>query len=102
MPPHLLDNLAQSEDPALAEKARRTLERDALERTHRRLTTVIGAPSLAPPKGAAADKPHRTIHDAKHKQACPARRSAARATSPARTPPSTARTPASARPSTCS
>ncbi|GAB2955500.1 M4 family metallopeptidase [Streptomyces pseudoechinosporeus] len=73
VPPHVLDTLAQSEDPALAGPARRTLERDALERTHRRLTTVIGAPTLAPPE-ALADQPNRTIHDAKHKQDLPGKK----------------------------
>lgn len=100
VPPHVLDTLAQHEDPALAGPARRTLERDAFERTHRRLTTVIGAPTVAPPQGAPADKPQRTIYDARHQQDLPARRSAARPTSPARTPRSTAPTPDSAPPST--
>jgi Zn-dependent metalloprotease len=74
VPPHVLDRLAQHEDPALAGPARRTLERDALERTHRRLTTVIGAPSVAAPADAAGDKPHRTIHDARHHQDLPGRK----------------------------
>jgi Zn-dependent metalloprotease len=73
VPPHVLDTLARSEDPALAGPARRTLERDALERTHRRLTTVIGAPALAPPE-ALADQPNRTIHDARHKQDLPGKK----------------------------
>lgn len=73
VPPHVLDTLARSEDPALAGPARRTLERDALERTHRRLTTVIGAPALAPPE-ALADQPTRTIYDAKHKQDLPGKK----------------------------
>ncbi|MFI1568663.1 M4 family metallopeptidase [Streptomyces sp. NPDC020490] len=66
VPPHVLDRLARHEDPALARPARRTLERDAYERTHRRLTTVIGAPAVAPPAEAAPDTPHRTIYDARH------------------------------------
>ncbi|MFC4471301.1 M4 family metallopeptidase [Streptomyces xiangluensis] len=73
VPPHVLDTLAQSEDPALAGPARRTLERDALERTHRRLTTVLGAPAVAAPKGAAG-RPDRTIYDAKHKQDLPGKK----------------------------
>lgn len=73
VPPHVLDTLARSDDPALAGSARRTLERDALERTHRRLTTVIGAPTLAPPE-ALADQPNRTIHDARHKQDLPGKK----------------------------
>ncbi|WP_404187785.1 M4 family metallopeptidase [Streptomyces tauricus] len=74
IPPHVLDTLSQAEDRALAGKARRTLERDAFERTHRRLTTVLGAPALAPPAGGAEDKPHRTIYDARHKQDLPGRK----------------------------
>ncbi|WP_328938567.1 M4 family metallopeptidase [Streptomyces tauricus] len=74
IPPHVLDTLSQAEDRALAGKARRTLERDAFERTHRRLTTVLGAPALASPAGAAEDKPHRTIYDARHKQDLPGRK----------------------------
>lgn len=74
VPPHVLDTLAQSQDPALAAPARRSLERDAIERTRRRLTTVIGAPAVAPPKGAAADKPHRTVYDARHRTELPGRK----------------------------
>ncbi|WP_338898367.1 M4 family metallopeptidase [Streptomyces sp. TG1A-60] len=66
VPPHVLDKLSQAEDPALANAARRTLERDAFERTHRRLTTVIGAPAIAAPTGARAGTPHRTVYDARH------------------------------------
>ncbi|MET7284645.1 M4 family metallopeptidase [Streptomyces sp. NPDC005573] len=71
VPPHLLDKLARSEDAAVSGPARRSLERDALERTRRRLTTVIGAPSVAAPAGAAAGRPHRTIFDARHTQDLP-------------------------------
>jgi Zn-dependent metalloprotease len=70
VPPHVLDKLAQHEDTALSVPARRTLERDALERTRRRLTTVIGAPTAVPPQDAA-DQPHRTIYDAHHQQTLP-------------------------------
>ncbi|MFI1163388.1 M4 family metallopeptidase [Streptomyces sp. NPDC020801] len=66
VPPHVLDRLARHEDPALADPARRTLERDAFERTHRRLTTVIGAPAVAPPAGKQDEQPHRTLYDARH------------------------------------
>ncbi|MFJ5259655.1 M4 family metallopeptidase [Streptomyces sp. NPDC088387] len=66
VPPHVLDKLAQAEDPALAGPARRTLQRDAYERTHRRLTTVLGAPAIAAPEDAEAGKPQRTIYDATH------------------------------------
>ncbi|MFF2506269.1 M4 family metallopeptidase [Streptomyces sp. NPDC058067] len=66
VPPHLLDKAARSDDPTLSRLARRTLERDALERTRRRLTTVIGAPAMLPPPEASPGKPHRTIYDAGH------------------------------------
>ncbi len=74
VPPHVLDKLSQAEDPVLAGAARKTLERDALERTHRRLTTVIGAPSVTAPVGAEAGTPHRTIHDARHGTDLPGRK----------------------------
>ncbi|BBC36466.1 Metalloendopeptidase [Streptomyces graminofaciens] len=74
VPPHVLDKLAQAEDSALAGAARRTLERDAFERTHRRLTTVIGAAAVATPAGAEAGKPHRSIYDAAHGTSLPGRK----------------------------
>src|SRR5690242_6010584 len=74
VPPHVLDKLAQHEDPALSGPARQTLERDAYERTHRRLTTVIGAPAVAAPAGADDRAPHRTIYDARHRQDLPGKR----------------------------
>ncbi|KPI17906.1 Bacillolysin [Actinobacteria bacterium OK074] len=64
VPPHVLDTLARNSDAALSDPARRTLERDSLERTRRRLTTVIGATAVAP--APVAGEPHRTIYDAKH------------------------------------
>ncbi|MGV9564770.1 M4 family metallopeptidase [Streptomyces sp. NPDC003480] len=70
VPPHVLDKLAQHEDSTLATPARRTLERDAMERTRRRLTTVIGAPAAAPPT-TATGTPHRTVYDAGHQQTLP-------------------------------
>ncbi|MEV7891851.1 peptidase M4 family protein, partial [Streptomyces sp. NPDC002817] len=74
VPPHILERLAQHEDPELAGPARRTLERDAFERTHRRLTTVVGAPSVAAPPGAEAGKPHRTVYDARHRTDLPGKK----------------------------
>lgn len=72
VPPHVLDKLAQAEDGAVAGPARRTLQRDAFERTQRRLTTVVGAvaASAAGPGGTA----HRTIHDAGHGTDLPGRK----------------------------
>ncbi|CAM5678026.1 M4 family metallopeptidase [Streptomyces fumanus] len=66
VPPHLLDRLAQAEDPALAAPARRTLQRDAFERTQRRLTTVLGAPAVTRPAAAEPAQPRRTVYDARH------------------------------------
>lgn len=71
VPPHVLDRLAQSGDSALSGPARRSLEHDAYQRTKRRLTTVLGAPAVAPPAGAAAGRPHRTVYDARHRQDLP-------------------------------
>ncbi|MFI0571588.1 M4 family metallopeptidase [Streptomyces tendae] len=73
VPPHVLDRLARNTDPVLAGPARRTLQRDALERTRRGLTTVIGAPSVAPRAGAEPEKPQRTIYDARHGTDLPGR-----------------------------
>jgi Zn-dependent metalloprotease len=85
IPPHVLDRLARHDDPALAEPARRTLERDAYERTHRRLTTVTGVPAAAPrPIGAESGRPHRTIHDARHRTDLPGRKVRAEGEEPGR------------------
>jgi Zn-dependent metalloprotease len=65
VPPHVLDRLARHDDPALSGPARRSLQRDAMERTRRRLTTVIGATAAAP-AGKQDGQPHRTIYDAHH------------------------------------
>ncbi|WP_256362496.1 M4 family metallopeptidase [Streptomyces sp. TRM70350] len=73
VPPHILDKLAQSEDPAVSGPARQTLQRDAYERTHRRLTTVLGAP-VTPSAPAAAGTPHRTIYDAQHRTSLPGKK----------------------------
>ncbi|MFF4540614.1 M4 family metallopeptidase [Streptomyces aureus] len=74
VPPHVLDRIARHEDPALSGPARQTLERDAYERTHRRLTTVVGAPAVAAPAGTGDPAPHRTIYDARHHQDLPGRK----------------------------
>ncbi|MFJ6697678.1 M4 family metallopeptidase [Streptomyces sp. NPDC091272] len=71
VPPHVLDKLAQAEDPALAGPARRTLEADAAQRTRRRMTTVVGAPAAAPAPGAADNLIHRTLHDARNTRDLP-------------------------------
>ncbi|UQA95466.1 M4 family metallopeptidase [Streptomyces halobius] len=69
IPPHVLDTLAQHEDPARHEPARRTLEHDHLRRTHRREIAAEGRTPGEP--GAAADKPNRTIYDAEHREELP-------------------------------
>ncbi|KAF4409537.1 MULTISPECIES: M4 family metallopeptidase [Streptomyces] len=71
VPPHVLDKLARAEDPALYRPARRTLERDALQRTRRRITTVRGC--AARTAGEAADTPERTICDAERQEQLPGR-----------------------------
>lgn len=68
IPPHVLDKLALSEDPATYEPARRTLEHDAMLRTTRRITTVRG---MAAPTGTPSDKPQRTLYDAGHQETLP-------------------------------
>ncbi|MEG3629702.1 M4 family metallopeptidase [Streptomyces poriticola] len=75
VPPHVLDRLAQAEDPVVAGPARRTLQRDAFERTHRRLTTVIGAAAaVPPPDDAGTAEPRRTVYDALHGTELPGRK----------------------------
>ncbi len=73
VPPHLLDALARHEDPALSEPARRTLDRDALERGRRHAATLTGVPAVPQPARTAADKPQRTVHDARHGTDLPGR-----------------------------
>ncbi|MET9804813.1 M4 family metallopeptidase [Streptomyces sp. NPDC006368] len=74
VPPHLLDRLARSADPAIAAAARRTLVADASHRTTRRLTTVVGAAPVPQPAQAPADTPRRTVHDAQHTTTLPGRK----------------------------
>jgi Zn-dependent metalloprotease len=74
VPPHVLDKIAQAEDPALARPARRTLEADAARRTRRQLATVTGPPVPAATSGAATAEPHRTIHDCEHGTDLPGRK----------------------------
>ncbi|MEU6541075.1 M4 family metallopeptidase [Streptomyces sp. NPDC047000] len=71
VPPHVLDQLAQQDDPAVSGPARASLEHDAYQRTHRRLTTVIGATALAAPGAGDGGRPRRTIYDAGHTQNLP-------------------------------
>ncbi|MER7763001.1 M4 family metallopeptidase [Streptomyces sp. NPDC097619] len=65
VPPHLLDQLARSENRQVAGPARRTLVSDASLRTHRRLNTVIGVPAPEPLDPRVPGRPDRTVHDAR-------------------------------------
>ncbi|KUJ70671.1 peptidase M4 [Streptomyces albus subsp. albus] len=79
VPPHVLDKLARSDDPARHLAARRTLEHDARQRTRRRLTA---ARALAP-AGTAAEHPQRTVYDARHTENLPGRKVHAESDGPA-------------------
>ncbi|WP_310729265.1 M4 family metallopeptidase [Streptomyces sp. N2A] len=69
IPPHILDNLARSDDPTHFEPARRTLEHDGAHRIRRR---ALAAQAVAPQEArASADKPNRTIYDAGHQENLP-------------------------------
>ncbi|MER7195393.1 M4 family metallopeptidase [Streptomyces flaveolus] len=68
VPPHILDRLAQSDDPVVYEPARRTLEHDTVLRTQRRITSARGTGA---PSGTTSDKPQRTIYDAGHQERLP-------------------------------
>lgn len=81
VPPHVLDRLAQSEDPTVYEPARRTLEHDSAHRTRRRIASVRGAVA---PTGTPSDKPQRTIYDAGHREVTPGRKVHAEGDSPAK------------------
>ncbi len=73
VPPHVLDRLARADDPALHEPARGTLERDALQRTRRRITTVRGIRATAADR-EATDQPRRTIYDAGNREELPGKK----------------------------
>ncbi|MFI6283189.1 M4 family metallopeptidase [Streptomyces sp. NPDC051018] len=69
VPPHVLDKLARAGDPAVSERARRTLEADSAQRTRRRLTAVTGPAAAASPAAEPAnapDRPDRTVHDCRN------------------------------------
>ncbi|MEV5602010.1 M4 family metallopeptidase [Streptomyces sp. NPDC052299] len=66
VPPHVLDKLSQSDDPVLADPARRTLEADAARRTRRQVTTAARPTTPAEPDDEGATKPRRTLYDCRH------------------------------------
>lgn len=74
VPPHLLDKLSQSDDPLLADPARRTLAADGNRRTRRRMTALAGSPAAPPTAGAVPTKPHRTLYDCRHRTNLPGHR----------------------------
>ncbi|MGW8955868.1 M4 family metallopeptidase [Streptomyces sp. NPDC055709] len=69
LPPHLLDSLLEADDPAVAARARRTLEHDAVHRTRRRITTVCGPTSV--PMTTDTSTPPCTVYDAAHQKRAP-------------------------------
>ncbi|MFE7571270.1 M4 family metallopeptidase [Streptomyces sp. NPDC057539] len=71
VPPHVLDKLAQAEDPRLSGPARRALEVDAAHRTRRRVT---GLRAVASPTAAATGNPHRALHDCEHRTTLPGKK----------------------------
>ncbi|MGE2717264.1 M4 family metallopeptidase [Mycolicibacterium litorale] len=62
MPPHILDHLAESPDPAVREAARRTLVASAQLRGARSARSAPGADLATPTRG------RRTIFDAQHRE----------------------------------
>ncbi|MDT0451605.1 M4 family metallopeptidase [Streptomyces hesseae] len=83
IPPHVLDRLAQSDDPRHHEPARRTLEHDGALRTRRRIAavrTTVDSSSA----GSLSDTPQRTIYDAGHRETLPGRKVHAEADAPSK------------------
>ncbi|MFI1968064.1 M4 family metallopeptidase [Streptomyces cinnamoneus] len=83
VPPHVLDRLAQAEDPRHYEPARRTLEHDGVLRTRRRITAVRTATDASGPAPQAGTA-QRTIFDAAHREVTPGRKVHAEGEPPAK------------------
>ncbi|GGY84223.1 M4 family metallopeptidase [Streptomyces nitrosporeus] len=66
VPPHLLDKLSQTDDPLLADPARRTLETDGSRRQHRRVTALALRPRPPRTSDPVPTKPQRTLYDCRH------------------------------------
>ncbi|MEU8518209.1 M4 family metallopeptidase [Streptomyces sp. NBC_01216] len=62
VPPHLLEHLARSGNPAVAAAARRTLVADAAARTARTVPSGATGTAAGPPEPA---RPRRTVYDAR-------------------------------------
>ncbi|MFF9566374.1 M4 family metallopeptidase [Streptomyces sp. NPDC014685] len=71
VPPHLLDKLSQSDNPVLADPARRTLEADAARRTRRQMATVVTVPASPAAEREVSDKPDRTLYDCRNSTRLP-------------------------------
>ncbi|MET9434265.1 M4 family metallopeptidase [Streptomyces sp. NPDC006551] len=68
VPPHLLEHLARSGNPAIAAVARRTLVADAAARTARALPSTASTSATAPADPA---RPRRTVYDARRRTELP-------------------------------
>ncbi|MFE5619380.1 M4 family metallopeptidase [Streptomyces sp. NPDC056470] len=66
VPPHLLEHLAASDNPAVAAVARRTLVADAMNRTSRVLSQPAVTRSAGPAEPAESARPRRTVYDARN------------------------------------
>ena len=64
VPPHVLDRLAQADDPGVHGPARRALDLDAGHRGRR--LTVARSTVVAEPAAKPSNQPNRTISDARH------------------------------------
>lgn len=71
VPPHVLDKLSQSDDPVVAEPARRTLEADGARRVRRRVTALAYTPDVPLTAEPVPAKPHRTLYDCRHRTFLP-------------------------------
>ncbi|PZT74994.1 MULTISPECIES: M4 family metallopeptidase [unclassified Streptomyces] len=70
VPPHVLDRLSQSDDPVLADPARRTLESDAARRTRREAAPAPRRTAAPEPDDGTAT-PDRTLYDCRHRTRLP-------------------------------
>ncbi|MBB5110078.1 M4 family metallopeptidase [Streptomyces spectabilis] len=70
LPPHMIEQLTRSEDPVIAKRARRTLERDVQHRTRRHITSRLESVSSEGVQPQAPG-PQRTVYDARHYEVLP-------------------------------
>ncbi|MEU1090390.1 M4 family metallopeptidase [Streptomyces sp. NPDC005892] len=74
VPPHLLDQLAHSDDPAVAGPARRTLDADGARRLQRRAASLAATAPAPATAGAVPSKPRRSVYDCRHHTTLPGRK----------------------------